>query len=543
LSPRGFGPRPVELEKFREEFASFSDIWSHTLGSYFFAQFMTERRHWKCIDFMNKVDDYRLAVPPREKHAELALAALRKIAIEEGESDDEESKARSRPRANSLPVHKVALGVKNGDLESALFDECYEKVFKMLRSFHRPFLQSPEFKLFVECMRCSKRVKEKNLKVLGKLGNGAYGRVVAVEKRDTKTVFAMKELPKKALRRNGTGWMCLNEMKLLSITDSPFVLGLKYSFHSKKAIHLLFDICTGGTLLTHLRKGAFKLNQTQLYAAEIFLGLHHIHSLGYVYRDIKPANVLLTADGHCKITDMGMCLKLPREGTIKHVGGTSGYWAPEVMANIGNYRVSDYWSMGVLLYNMITGKAPVDPLHGLRPKKKDESFKAWSPFGSSKSDRRRAKADPELKYCAADVELSYIVTKEAKDLVKRLWTVNPKRRLGWNKGLREIKDHPFFRTIDWKAVEQLETRPAYIPPKINFKKLKSKKSRASGKENFDFSSVKDDEKEKKFYDSFLFANEEHFFHEVIDALEDDKPVVFNEPEHMGRAKRDNCTVS
>ena len=121
-----------------------------------------------------------------------------------------------------------------------------------------------------------------------------------MQKLDTRAIFAMKEQKKKLIKLKSAENLCMGEKDLLARVHSPFVLNLKYAFHNDESVFLVVDMCTGGDLKFHLRsseKGFFSLERARFYAAEVLLGLQHIHSLNHVYRDIKPENILLTSRG------------------------------------------------------------------------------------------------------------------------------------------------------------------------------------------------------------------------------------------------------
>uniref|UniRef100_A0A7S3YHI2 Protein kinase domain-containing protein n=1 Tax=Lotharella globosa TaxID=91324 RepID=A0A7S3YHI2_9EUKA len=469
-----------ELEAYRKKYATFDEIYKHTLGYYFLSQYIRERRLTACFDFVNKVDVYRGLQKPTKRAAESALGALRHVAIIQS-SANADGKTQTRTPPNALPVEEVVAKLKDGRLDRDVFDKCYARVKEVLVSFYTPFLKSKYFVRFVQFMEYSRRqIKPGDLQSLAPLGQGAFGRVVAVEKRDTRALFAMKEIPKSVLRKHKTGWMCLNEMQLLSRTKSPFVLSLKYSFHSERAVHLVFEMCMGGDLRQYLEKGAFDLKRTTFYVAEILLGIDHIHSLEYCYRDLKPSNILLTQTGHCKISDLGLVVRLPKPPKVlKHVAGTPGYWPPEIVARTGTYPSSDYWSLGVLTYAMLAGKKIPDPLDGKRPgdskkrskrrssrKAKEKSeFKSWSPFSSHAAEQKVAKKDPKMKYIDATIKFPESIKGDARDFIERMLVIDPKKRLGGTKGLKEIKRHPLFKELDWQALSRLESEPPFVPPK------------------------------------------------------------------------------
>ncbi len=161
------------------------------------------------------------------------------------------------------------------------------------------------YRRFVQLTHYSQQpVSIKQFRIFRVIGRGAFGAVSAVQKIDTHAIFAMKEMSKKQVKNNKSEWMCVNEKKVLARMRSPFVLGLKYSFHNEKNLYLIFDMCSGGDLKFHLKAGLgtgkdkyFGLDRAQFYAAEVLLGLEHIHAQNIVYRDLKPNNILLDDQG------------------------------------------------------------------------------------------------------------------------------------------------------------------------------------------------------------------------------------------------------
>lgn len=326
-----------------------------------------------------------------------------------------------------------------------------------------------------------------------------------MQKLDTHAIFAMKEMGKKQVKFSQSEWMVMNEKKVLSKMKSPFVLNLKYSFHNEESFYLIFDMCSGGDLKYHLREaggdGRFPLERAKFYAAEVLLGLEFLHSLDIVYRDLKPNNILLDSSGHVKISDLGLTIKLRKNKVLKHLAGTAGYWAPEIVMKTGTYKQSDWWSFGTFLYEMLAGKRPKCTCN----KKSNE----WCPFGQNRSMEENAlKEEGILK-----LDVTYppdIFDKHARDLCERLFVVDPKSRLGAN-GADEIKNHSFFQDIDWEKLSALEVTPPFIPdqrtvyadsiggvgdmPKGKFKKVKIEAADEASYQGFTYTSIEGVEKE------------------------------------------------
>lgn len=337
-----------------------------------------------------------------------------------------------------------------------MFDSVVTGIGTLLEDRLPNFYKSVQFQRLVQLQEYAQRpVGLTDFRVFRVLGRGAFGAVSAVQKLDTHAIFAMKEMDKKQIKMNQSEWMCINEKKVLSRMRSPFVLSLQYSFHTDASLFLVFGMCSGGDLKFHLNNGKehfFRNARARFYAAEVLLGLEHIHSFNIVYRDLKPTNILLDTQGHAIISDLGLCVKL-RKKPLKHLAGTAGYWAPEIVKKEGTFKTSDFWSFGVFLYQMLSGRRP----RCVCAKKSKE----WCPFGQSQAMEVNALAeDGELKL---DLEFppEYFVP-EAVDLIKALFVVDPARRLGAN-GAQEIKAHPYFAALDWEALAARELTPPFVP--------------------------------------------------------------------------------
>jgi len=173
----------------------------------------------------------------------------------------------------------------------------------------------------------------------------------------------MKVMNKKRIKMKKSELLAINEQKALAAVESPFVVNLKYSFHSKADIYLILDLMTGGDLSYHLQqKGSFPTRECKYYAARIMLGLQALHDKGYVYRDLKPENLLLAEDGRVKITDLGLATKITP--TLHGAAGTRGYWAPEMLRRdkkgkrMSYGHTVDWFSFGCVLAEFISGANP-----------------------------------------------------------------------------------------------------------------------------------------------------------------------------------------
>lgn len=215
------------------------------------------------------------------------------------------------------------------------------------------------------------------------------------------------------------------ERKVLSVVNHPFIMKLHYAFQTEEKLYLVLDYCPGGELFFHLsRFRRFPERVARFFAAELLLAIGHLHKRGIIYRDLKPENVLIDADGHVKLGDFGLAkagIWHPWEGATS-MCGTPEYMAPEVLQQAGHGLGVDYWGLGMLVYEMMTGLPP------------------WYTTDRSKLLRRLQSAPLQIP--------SYFSSASAH-CVGSLLERSPKRRLGVT-GIRTAMEHDFFRGIRWK---------------------------------------------------------------------------------------------
>ncbi|KAF0544487.1 Pkinase-domain-containing protein [Gigaspora margarita] len=283
-------------------------------------------------------------------------------------------------------------------------------------------------------------LKPSSFEILKLIGKGNFGKVFQVRKKDTNRIYAMKVLHKQDLIERREVEHTLAEKNILIQAEAcPFLVGLKFSFQTRTHLYLVTDFMNGGELFWHLQN-EIRLSEerAKFYAAEIVLALEHLHKYNIVYRDLKPENILLDATGHIALCDFGLCKENLSAGqTTNTFCGTSEYLAPEVLVECGYNQSVDWWSLGILFYEMIAG---------------------FSPFYTNDTQLMYRKIlFGKLKFPKG------FFSEDAKSLIKGLLARNPHNRLGSRNDAEEIKNHPFFANVDWDALYLKQVSPPYKP--------------------------------------------------------------------------------
>lgn len=191
------------------------------------------------------------------------------------------------------------------------------------------------------------------------IGRGSYGKVFMVEEKSTGRIFAMKVLKKGAITDERGKERVLTERDIIMQIRHPYIVTLHYSFQTKTKLFFILDFLNGGDLYTHIMNyGKFKENRARFYTAEIVLAIDHLHKKGIVYRDLKPQNIMLDNEGHIKLTDFGLSKADFDQDQSHTICGTIKYIAPETISGMSYNHTVDWWSLGIILYRMLTGKLP-----------------------------------------------------------------------------------------------------------------------------------------------------------------------------------------
>ncbi|XP_073961791.1 cGMP-dependent protein kinase for isoform X1 [Choristoneura fumiferana] len=280
-----------------------------------------------------------------------------------------------------------------------------------------------------------------DLRIIATLGIGGFGRVELVQiQGDPSRSFALKQMKKAQIVETRQQQHIMSEKEIMSEMNCEFIVKLYKTFKDRKYLYMLMETCLGGELWTILRdKGQFDDATTRFYTACVVEAFHYLHSRNIIYRDLKPENLLLDSKGYVKLVDFGFSKKLQASRKTWTFCGTPEYVAPEVIMNRGHDISADYWSLGVLMFELLTGSPPFT---GADPMKTYNKI---------------------LKGIDA-VEFPRCITRNAANLIKKLCRDNPAERLGYQRGgITEIQKHKWFDGFNWEGLAQRTLDPPIMP--------------------------------------------------------------------------------
>merc|ERR1740138_1000483 len=273
------------------------------------------------------------------------------------------------------------------------------------------------------------KISRRDLVKIGLLGCGGFGAVELWEHRTTKDTYAMKGLSKGYIVKTGMQDSVMNEKNILMMTNSPFIIKLYECYNGSQTLYFLMEPALGGELYaTYNRKGLHGSEKhAKFYSAGTIYAFEHLHERRVIYRDLKPENLLLTEPGRIKLTDMGLAKFVI--GKTYTTCGTPDYFAPELIASTGHTNAVDWWTLGILTFELMSGHPPFESAYPMQIYSKVMKGISKVPFPPK---------------CQGNVE----------ELVKSLCKKDPSDRLPMKKGgAQKLKDHKWYSSFDWGAME------------------------------------------------------------------------------------------
>jgi len=279
-----------------------------------------------------------------------------------------------------------------------------------------------------------------DLTIIGTLGKGSFGHVQLVrESKNPSKTYALKTVSKAAVVKSGQQQHIISEKNVMAALNHPFLIKLHATFKDNNNLYFLLEPSLGGELFNVLRAYTyFTENTAQFFAAGVVAAFEYMHSKDIIYRDLKPENLLLDPTGYLKITDFGFA-KVVKDNRTYTLCGTPDYLAPEVVSGQGHGKGVDWWTLGILIYEMLASEPPFYD---------DEQMKIYS------------------KIMHGQLSFPMHFSKNSVDLVKRLLNPKPTRRLGVVR-TRKIRDHPWFKDFNWQSFLKMEMKPPIVKPVKN----------------------------------------------------------------------------
>eukprot|EP00512_Aurantiochytrium_limacinum_P001713 CAMPEP_0171487072 /NCGR_PEP_ID=MMETSP0958-20121227/1440_1 /TAXON_ID=87120 /ORGANISM="Aurantiochytrium limacinum, Strain ATCCMYA-1381" /LENGTH=754 /DNA_ID=CAMNT_0012020017 /DNA_START=425 /DNA_END=2688 /DNA_ORIENTATION=+ len=337
-------------------------------------------------------------------------------------------------------LHKKRSVDLNEALDQLVMNLC-TPIYDRLLQHKVGFAQYARFKTFA-----MQPISERQIEYHRVLGQGAFGTVHGCVVSQTGRMLAMKLMSKRKIKAKNSKSQVVAErlaLETLARHPSPYCMKLRYAFQTKEAYHLVLPLAIGGDLKFHLRTGPFSEKRAKFYAAEIAVGLGHIHSLGFIMRDLKPRNILLDSDGHVKISDFGLAANISAHNLVKGRAGTEGYWSPEVINNHRYGVDADWWSYGTCVFELLTAFNPFSTKHtGLQT-------------------RNQGTRSAQIKYPRS-------VPPSARVLISALLDRNVETRLGTKRGVQEVlnpRTFTFWQGLDLRRIREGTHPVPWVPEK------------------------------------------------------------------------------
>ena len=356
--------------------------------------------------------------------------------------DKKKQKTKSnKPRRSSINIEKYLFGNTSNTDVHIIDSKQEDSIIKKKRTFNNIHTDLNDFE----------KIKT--------IGRGSVGKIYLVKYNFNNQLYVMKSMRKDQLISDQIVENIIIERNILLLNQCEFILNLSFYMQSSERIYLITPFIKGGDLFHKLKKDMFLSEDlVKFYGAQIAIAIQHLHDLGFAYRDLKPENILIDEDGYLKLCDFGASVKIKGTEKEKNFAGSPEYAPPEIICYEGHTFMCDWWSFGILLYELLYGYTP------FYNEDKDRMYDLIK--NGSFSFPKYIKVDEEYK--------KYKVSDEAKDLIIKLLEKDPGKRLG-KKGLKEIKKHDFFNDIKFSMIRKKKIK-APFKPKID---------ENNGLENFD----------------------------------------------------------
>ena len=320
-------------------------------------------------------------------------------------------------------------------------------------------------------------VNKNHFEFLYIIGRGGFGRVWKVKLKSTNDFFAAKVMSKAKIISSRSEENIMGERNILSKIHHQFIVNMYFSFQDYDNLYLLMDLLSGGDLryhLSHKKPCVFNEIQTKFFISNIILALEYIHSQKIIHRDIKPENLVLDINGYVRLTDFGIAVINDKNEVLKESSGTAGYMAPEVMLQQGHSYPADFFALGVIGYEFMIGNRPYYGKNRKQIKNFILSYQAKIKYNNKKKGW----------------------SENSKDFINRLLQRRPMKRLGYS-GIKELKNHPWLKDIDWDLLRKKKIRAPYIPKE--------------GKEFFDKKYCEEEKTEEKYKNLINVNGYQHAF--------------------------------
>jgi cGMP-dependent protein kinase len=349
----------------------------------------------------------------------------------------ERSLLNNEPRAATIEVTSPTAKVLA--LDKSLFDLLLSTVHQLMADSFNGKKRKKRQSLPPVQNRIEEALTLEDLGLIGVLGVGAFGKVELREHKTTKKTYAIKAMSKGYIVKMRMQYNIINEKHILASVDSPFIIKLYCTSQTAQWIYFYLEPAMGGELYVIYHRKGFHGSSThaKYYSASVVMAFEHLHDRHVIYRDLKPENLLLTAEGHLKLTDMGLA-KFAL-GKTYTTCGTPEYFAPEVIRSTGQTRAVDWWTLGILIFEFMTGAAP---------------------FRAETDMAMYGKVLKGINH----VQFPSKCDTATEDIVKAILKSDPTERLPMRQGgVKNLKNHHWFKGFDWRALVSRALAPPYLP--------------------------------------------------------------------------------